>query len=86
MPEHNLEQKQNGAERLILCRRAHASGGEGGDKRRHLALREILGMLLAVKDDEPPNPGLIENSARSHGADCLAGDAMSSIGLRLAAA
>jgi hypothetical protein len=56
-PEHVAIEKQQGTERLILCRCAHASRGRkprqeccdlGGFHRRR--------MLLVVKDDESPDP------------------------------
>lgn len=59
LAEHDLEEEEDGTERLVLGGRAHPPNGEAGDKRRNVLLSEFARMTLPMKDDEAPNPANI---------------------------
>jgi hypothetical protein len=56
LAEYDLEQEEDGAERLVLGGGADAATGELRDKGRDLLLSEFSRMSFAVEDYESANP------------------------------
>lgn len=68
--EYRLVEKEDGAQRLILCRGRHASRGQSGEKRRHVRFTHLAGVARTARHDEAANP----SDARLFGAGgCNAG-------------
>jgi hypothetical protein len=58
--EYVAVQKEQGVQRLILCRRADASiGGKVIQKRRDLVLAHERWVAAVVENHKPPDPGAI---------------------------
>jgi hypothetical protein len=56
LAEHDLEEEEHGAERLVLSGRTHTAASEVRDKGSDVFLSEFSRMTFPVKDNEPANP------------------------------